>query len=45
LIHEQAFPNTFNQTYRIDMALLRPGIYIMEISGPGIYEKKRIVKQ
>lgn len=44
-VHEQRFPDTFNQNYRIDMSLLRPGVYIMEISGPEIHHIQRVMRQ
>jgi hypothetical protein len=45
LIHEQFFPDTFNQTYRIDMGLLAGGIYLMEVSGPGFRRMQRVVRR
>lgn len=44
-VHEQRFPDTFNQNYRIDMSLLRPGVYIMEITGPEIHYIQRVMRQ
>jgi hypothetical protein len=44
-VHEQRFPDTFNQNYRIDMSLLRPGAYIMEITGPEINYRQRVMRQ